>query len=124
MRLGQNGQRRPHVAGAAGQAVGQTDTQTDLQTDRPTNTQTNRQSTQATRIQNAFPPTRQVCFAFMQNSPYQTASIAGRQQPMGVAPGATAAAGAVQAGAAAAGPYVAWPDLGLSYLVGTTKSSP
>lgn len=63
----------------------------------------------------------------MQNSPYQTASIAGRQQPMGVAPGATAEAGAVQAGAAAAaaaGPYVAWADLGLSYLVGTTKSSP
>lgn len=58
----------------------------------------------------------------MQNSPYQTASIAGRQQPMGVAPGATAEAGAVQAGAA--GPYVAWADLGLSYLVGTTKSSP
>lgn len=29
MRLGQNGQRRPHVAGAAGQAVGQADLQTD-----------------------------------------------------------------------------------------------
>lgn len=113
MRLGQNGQRRPHVAGAAGQAVRQTDLPTD------------RQRAQATRIQNAFPPTRQVCFAFMQNSPYQTASIAGRQQPMGVAPGATAEAGTVQAGAAAAaGPYVAWADLGLSYLVGTTKSSP
>lgn len=32
MRIGQNGQRRPHVAGAAGQAVGQTARPTDRQT--------------------------------------------------------------------------------------------